>query len=64
MNLSEKNKNGLTFIEWMCAAGFGDSQVCDITQHDVDDWRNGVDPAEFRVTSTKTDYEPPNGRFA
>lgn len=49
MNLSEKNKNGLTFIEWMCAAGLGDVFVVNITAEHVKDWRDGVDPTEYLI---------------
>ncbi len=60
MNLSEKNKDGLTFIEWMCAAGYGNVFVRHITASHVQAWHTGVDPSDYRLPTLEEDEKIPS----
>lgn len=49
MNLKRMNDNGLTFIQWMCAAGKEHLHVWQLTQMYVDAWSVGEDPTDWRA---------------
>lgn len=49
MYLKRTNKEGLTFLEWMAAAGLGSIPVVDLDQKYLDAWSAAEDPTEWRA---------------
>ena len=47
MNIKTTNREGMTLLEWLRAAGYAD--VKDVVPALIDAWRAGEDPAEYRA---------------